>query len=118
MEKVQEIATTFTPPDDFDIDKYMANAIVPFISEEGPIKAVLRFKRSTARFIQEQKLKTVKKIMKEKNGTIKVTMEVENGKPFLRWVLGFGRNAEILEPLELRNALIDELNEVQAQYNQ
>ena len=118
LEKIQETTTKFVPPVDFDIDKYMANAIVPFVSQQGTIKAIIRFKGSMARFIQEQKLKTVKKIIKEKSGAVKVIMEVEKGIPFIRWILSFGKNAEILEPIDLQNALVDELNEISAQYKQ
>ncbi len=116
LEKIHKENQTFDPPENFDIDKYMANAIAPFISEEGIVHAQIRFKKSCARYVLEQKLKMVKKTIKEKDGSIKLEMDVENGKPFLRWILGFGKNAEIIGPPELRTALKNEINEINAQY--
>lgn len=101
---------------DFNVERYMSNSVCPFVGREKAVKVKVRFAPEAARFVLEQEFKTVKSVKERQDGAITVEMEVDPEMPFLRWILGFGANAEILSPPKLREQIQSELRLIENRY--
>lgn len=100
----------------FDVNKFLENATSPYVGET-PIKRVtIRFTGYAARIVEEEKLRSIKRMTHEPSGAVTVEMDTETGKSFTRWILGFGRHAEILAPSQLREEFYEELESVRKLY--
>lgn len=111
------LAEKFEPPQDFDVEKLTQNAVVPFFAEGGgTFRAKIRFKGVAAQIVREQRLRSIKQILEDDEDSLVVEMELERGLPSVRWAMGFGAGAIVLEPPELRDALVAELNKIIEKY--
>jgi predicted DNA-binding transcriptional regulator YafY len=97
----------FIPPDDFDLDEYMRDAFGVIRSDVE--KVVIKFNPSLERYLKENIWHPSQVFKKDKDGSLLMTMEVGGLREVMSWVLGFGREAEVLEPEHLRRAVAEEL---------
>jgi predicted DNA-binding transcriptional regulator YafY len=114
----------FIPPDDFDLDEYMRDAFS--VIRTDPEKVVIRFDPSLERYLKENIWHPSQTFKKEKTGlsgrsldeggSLLMTMEVGGLREVMSWVMGFGRDAEVLEPEHLRKAVAQELAATSGKY--
>jgi predicted DNA-binding transcriptional regulator YafY len=114
----------FIPPDDFDLDEYMRDAFG--VIRTDPEKVVIRFDPSLERYLKENIWHPSQTFKKEKTGlsgrsldeggSLLMTMEVGGLREVMSWVMGFGRDAEVLEPEHLRKAVAQELAATSGKY--
>ena len=103
---------------DFDVDKFLSNAVAPFVGDTPVELVTIRFTGYAARIVTEEKLRSIQEVKQEPSGAVVVKVKTETGKFFTRWILGFGRHAEILAPNSLRQKFLLELDAVQELYRQ
>jgi predicted DNA-binding transcriptional regulator YafY len=70
----------------------------------------VRFSADVARYIKEEELFVHPRMKDLPDGGLLFEVTVNNEKEFLRWVLQYGPEAEILEPLDVRDALRTQLD--------
>ena len=104
----------FIPPDDFDLDEYMRDSF-GVIHTDGE-KVVIRFDPSLERYLKENIWHPSQVFKKDKDGSVILTMEVGGLVEVMSWILGFGRQAEVLEPEHLRQAVAEEIAATMGQY--
>jgi predicted DNA-binding transcriptional regulator YafY len=114
----------FIPPDDFDLDEYMRDAFGVIRSDVEQV--VIRFDPSLERYLKENIWHPTQTFKKEKTGlsrrspneggSLLMTMEVGGLREVMSWVMGFGREAEVLEPAHLRQAVAQELTATTEKY--
>lgn len=97
----------FIPPDDFDLDEYMKDSFGVFHTDVE--KVTIRFDKALERYLKENIWHPSQIFKKGKDGSLLMTMEVGGFCEVMSWVLGFGRQAEVLEPEHLRKAVAEEL---------
>jgi predicted DNA-binding transcriptional regulator YafY len=97
----------FIPPDDFDLDEYMRDAFGVIRSDVEQV--VIKFDPSLERYLKENIWHPSQVFKKDKDGSLLMTMEVGGLREVMSWVLGFGREAEVVEPEHLRRAVAEEL---------
>ncbi|MDO5552592.1 MAG: WYL domain-containing transcriptional regulator [Planctomycetia bacterium] len=93
----------FAVPTTFNIKQYLAKAFCPFISEQGAVSILVRFKKKVATQIREMAWDSFKKMTTRRDGSLDVVMEAEGGKALIHWLLGFGNDVEVLEPQSFRD---------------
>ncbi|WP_127586147.1 helix-turn-helix transcriptional regulator [Paenibacillus koleovorans] len=95
----------------FNIKKHLKNT---WSIEQGEknITFKVRFHANVARYIREEEL-FVHPRMKDnkKDGSMIFEVTVNNEKEFIRWILQYGSEAEILEPKSVRESLKKQLGE-------
>lgn len=91
----------FSPPSDFDFKKYMGAAWQMERGQEFTFK--LRFFGESVRFVKETIFHSSQKIMEEPDGSLIFTARASGQRSVIRWILSFGDEVEVLEPVELRN---------------
>jgi len=115
IENIQVTGETYTIPPDFDANRYFSSAWG--IVADGEIKTIkLKFAPGVARIIEETPwhLSEVKK--KQKDGSLLITLIVMDTVEFKSWVLGWGEQVEVLEPPEIREAVIETAETVSEMY--
>lgn len=103
IQAVERTGGTFRRPKDFSVTKILDGSFAVF--EGGSPRLVrLRFRGVTARIVAERTWHDSQKITPHASG-IEMTMRVGLSPDLVRWVLGWGAEAEVLEPTELRATL-------------
>lgn len=105
---------SFIPPDDFDLESYMKDSFG--VIRTDPERVVIRFDPSLERFLKENIWHPSQVFAKDETGAVILTMEVGGLSDVMSWVLGFGRQAEVLEPKHLRNAVVEEVRTITGKY--
>jgi len=105
----------FIPPDDFDLDTYLKDSFG--VLRTDPEEVVIRFDASLERFLRENIWHPSQEFRRDDQGGVLLTMEVGGLSEVMSWVLGFGRQAEVLEPKHLRVAVAEEMEAAAARYH-
>lgn len=93
----------FTRPPGFDVQEYLRAAWGILRGDLVTVKVV--FSTSAARYIKERFWHPSQKLRDLDDGRLEVTLRVADTLEVRRWILGYGVQAEVLEPASLREAL-------------
>jgi predicted DNA-binding transcriptional regulator YafY len=63
------------------------------------------FKQNIARYIKEEELFVKPKLTEREDGSLLFEVTLNHDREFLQWIMQYGTDAEILEPLEYRNKM-------------
>lgn len=105
----------FIPPDDFDLNAYMKDAFGVIRTDAE--KVTIRFDPSLERYLKENIWHPSQIFKKREDGSLIMTMEVGGLREVVGWVMGFGREAEVLAPAHLRQAVAEEHEASATQYS-
>ena len=101
--------------EEFSIAKHLANWKMDRTDEIN--KFVVRFSKKVGKYIKEKKFYDKNVIIEEKeDGSVILTIETMS-KLFLRWVRKYGIDAEVMEPLHVREQLKEEYKKLLAIYD-
>jgi proteasome accessory factor B len=103
VERIQSAKLTnrrFEIPPDFDFDEFQKTAFNVIWGEPQEVK--IRFSQSQAPYILERTWHPSQHIESGPNGSIILTLKVGDLNEVSRWLIGFGAEAEVLCPGELR----------------
>jgi len=106
MRQIEETSLPFKVPDGFSIDEYLG---LSWSIIRGEVRDVrIRFDPHAARWVRECMYHPTQRIEDEPDGSIVASFRVSGLEEIKRWVLQFGRRAEVLDPPELRGEMLDE----------
>jgi len=114
IRKITETGSSFEYPKDFDPEELLESAFD--IVYGDPIDVKIWFSADQARYIKEKRWSKTQKIEDQDDGSIIFSMETSGGWDVVRWVLKYGGEAKILEPKELKEDIVKELNAAQSNY--
>lgn len=100
----------FIKPRDFSLKQYLKEQWGVFSGEKILVK--IRFSNSLGKFIKEIKWSPNQIIEDEKNGDVILNLFLDDIGNIKSWVLGFGGEAEVLEPKILRKEIEQEINKL------
>src|SRR5438552_6527043 len=106
VERMRDVALlrrTFTVRPGFDADTYLGKAWGIVQGELVSVKVV--FAQSLARYIRERLWHPSQKLRDLPGGRLALTLQVADTLEVRRWILGYGIQAEVVEPASLREAL-------------
>lgn len=110
VERIQDIDITnqgFSRPDKLNPQELLDSAFN--FTYDDPLEVKIRFSADQARYINERRWATEQKIKNQEDGSIILEMQTSGLGEVKRWVMGFGREAEVIEPVELREEIVEEL---------
>ncbi|MDD2574563.1 MAG: WYL domain-containing protein [Bacillota bacterium] len=81
------------------------------------IDVAIRFDPHQARWIRERNWHPSQRLEFLEDGSLILTMTVSSLDEVKRWMLGFGRHAEVLKPKKLRQAVAEEIKAMEYIYN-
>jgi predicted DNA-binding transcriptional regulator YafY len=103
MRALDVLRTRFTPPADFDVSRYLNNALG--ILRGDLVTVRVAFVPAVARYLRERLWHPSQQFRDLPDGRLEVVLKVADTLEVRRWILGYGVQAEVLEPASLREAL-------------
>ena len=113
VERIKSIEMSEKPfdwPKDFDPEALLNNAFGLYWDD--PFSAKVKFPASQARYIKERKWAEKQQIDDLPDGSIILTMETSGSYDVKRWVMSFGSDAELLEPIDLRKEISQDIKKM------
>jgi predicted DNA-binding transcriptional regulator YafY len=118
LSRFKKIALTnlnFSLPKDFNIDEYLASMWQIF-DEKEVVTFQVRFAKSIARYVKEEIYYADPVITELPSGDLLLQVTVKSGSEFLRWLMKYSSDFEILSPKEYRLKIKKELEAMLARY--
>src|SRR5438093_7818395 len=103
MRTVELTRARFEVPASFNAEKYLAGTWGILRGDLVNVKVV--FARRLARYIRERVWHPSQKLRDLPDGRLEMTLQVADTLEVRRWILGYGIQAEVVEPAALREAL-------------
>lgn len=104
----------FEYPSDFDAKKFFDSDI--FCFEEDKQKIKLKFPSHTSEYVLEREWYPNQKVELLDDGSVVISLESDLNMILIGWIRGFGADVEVLEPVELREMIIKDLDQNLRQY--
>ena len=98
--QVRVTEDTFGAPREFNLDRYLEGSFGIFRGE--PVRVALRFSRQVARYVAERQWHPSQVVSLLLTGELEMTLRVPLSPELRRWILGYGKDVEVLEPKSLR----------------
>lgn len=94
-------------PEDFDPYRYLASAW-GIMSEANEVDVVLRFSPEVTERVKESVWHRSQQLRDLEGGGCEVRVRVGGTREIRQWILGWGSDVEVLEPLELRAEIVEQ----------
>ena len=115
IERLQVTDISFEYPKDFDPEKLLNSAFG--IIFEKSVQFRIWFSRDVAPYIRERTWAPTQQIIEnELDGSIVLDMETSGWFDVKKWVLSYGRHALVLEPKEMADEILEEVETVARKY--
>ena len=95
-------------PADFDVKEFFGNAWGVYRGDKTH-DIELRFTREAATIVTETNWHPTQKVKKHANGEVTLTYRVDGLEEILWWVLGWAGRATVIQPTELRELVVQQL---------
>jgi len=105
----------FKRPGDFDLANYLSTAF-GVVSGDDLHSIKIRFTGSAVRYVCERKYHPSQQYEQQLDGSVIVTVELSSLLEIKSWVFSFGSSAEVIQPLELRHGIEEEIRQLQEVY--
>ena len=119
VDRIEEAEVTQMPfqrPKDFDLAGHLAKSFGVFHGD-GDVHVRIRFSPTVARYVQESNWHPSQKITTQEGGSLLAEFDLDGTEEIKRWVMSFGRHAEVLGPDALRSELTIELETLTRTYS-
>jgi predicted DNA-binding transcriptional regulator YafY len=103
FQRVTPRPETFTRPADFNLETYLEASFGLFRGKAERIR--LRFSPAVARYVEERQWHGSQRSEPLLTGELEVTLRVAPAMDLKRWILGYGKDVEVLEPKRLRDEI-------------
>jgi len=118
VDRIEDAEVTefpFRMPEDFDLREHLAKSFGIY-QTAGDVQVKVCFSSTVARHIEESRWHQSQKLTRQKDGSLIAEFDLDTTEEIKQWILGFGRNAEVLEPKELRQAMAEEIESLRQRY--
>ena len=115
IEAVEPTAEPYVISSDFDANELLGSSWG--IVVKGEAKTIrLRFAPQIARIMEETVWHPSQMLKRQKDGSLIMTIQVMDTIELFRWILGWGGDVEVLEPPEIREAVMETAEGVREVY--
>jgi predicted DNA-binding transcriptional regulator YafY len=113
---VELTARTFVRPADFDVEAFAAASISGVMHGEGTAAVRVRFAPRVAKAAIAARVVAERHVERLGDGAVEIEYRVADADELLRWVLGWGAQAEVVGPPEMRRRAATIVREIAAKY--
>lgn len=110
------LAKTFVKPDDFDVEEYAATSISGVMTGADTTPVRVHFAPRVAKAAMAARVVAQRHIARNPDGSAHIEYRVADVDELVRWVLGWGAQAEIVEPSHARERIAGLAAEIAAKY--
>jgi proteasome accessory factor B len=117
IERIRSVQLTnlrFSERADFDFDEWQKTAFNMIWGDPKPVK--LRFSSVQAPYVRERTWHAAQKLIEQTDGSLIMEMSVGDLGEVRRWLLGWGAEAEVLEPEELAREIEEHARRILSRY--
>ncbi|MBW3600763.1 MAG: WYL domain-containing protein [Planctomycetes bacterium] len=100
----------------FDLADHFANSFAVWDGKEHPTVVKIRFSPEAARYVREKRWHASQQLTLQRDGSLLAEFRLTSTVEVKSWVLGFGSDAEVLAPPELRAEVRQELESLLDRY--
>jgi predicted DNA-binding transcriptional regulator YafY len=104
-------------PEDFDLKAFFGNAWAVYRGERSYEVEIL-FTKDAAATVTEAVWHHTQMVRKNKDGSVALMFQIDGLNEIVRWVLGWGSRATVIQPSELRDLVIDHFQKSLEAYRQ
>jgi predicted DNA-binding transcriptional regulator YafY len=104
MRKLSMLGIKFEPPKDFDIQEHLKDAFSVFVGSKT-LTVNVKFDAWAAELIQEKQWHPAQHIKQLEAGCIEFSIEVADLYEIERWILSWGKHAQVIRPQQLKNSI-------------
>jgi predicted DNA-binding transcriptional regulator YafY len=104
------LETNAQVPEDFDLKEYFGNAWAAYRGDKTYDVEIV-FAPEVAATVTEVVWHSTQKALKQQDGSVTLTFRVDGLNEVLRWVLGWGSRAKVIQPAELREMVLAQLRQ-------
>lgn len=117
IEQAELMQIPFQRPDDFDLREHLAKSFGVYQGGgRGEVHVKVRFAPAVARYVSESRWHESQKLTPEHDGGLIAEFDLDGTEEIKRWLLSFGRHAEVLEPEGLRGEIRREIEALYGTY--
>jgi len=113
---VELSAHTFVQPPDFDVEAFAAASISGVMHGEGTASVRVRFAPRVAKAAIAARVVAERQVERLDDGSTEIEYRVADADELLRWVLGWGAQAEVVGPPEMRRRAATIIRDIAAKY--
>lgn len=84
--------------------------------QTGPFRVLARFFGGGARYVRERQWSKDYHLQEEEDGVVLLSFTAQSDMEVVKWILGFGADAQLLEPAPLRDRVLEELRTALERY--
>jgi predicted DNA-binding transcriptional regulator YafY len=95
--------TTFETPQNFDIENLLRTSFGAFFGE--PVQVIIHFSPRVAGYIDEKCWHESQVVERQKDGSLVFKVKISGTEEIKFWILGWGKDAVVLEPDDLREEI-------------
>jgi predicted DNA-binding transcriptional regulator YafY len=114
--EARALVSTFVKPTDFDVEAYAA-ASISGVMHGGDLSSVrVRFAPRVAKAAIAARVVAERQISRQSDGAVEIDYRVADVDELVRWVLGWGSQAEIVDPRPARDRIAQLANDITVKY--
>ena len=110
------LARTFVKPEDFDVEAYAAASISGVMHGDDTTAVRVNFAPRVAKAAIAARVVAERQITRNDDGSAQIEYRVADVDELVRWVLGWGSQAEIVDPAPVRERIAVLAHEITAKY--
>lgn len=113
---VRATGKTFTRPKRFSLERRLRDSFGVH-SGQGEFEVIVRFDELVADYVREKRWHPSQQLIELADGGVELRLKLSSLVEVQRWVLGWGGNAVVIAPDELRDAVRRSAGEILAKYS-
>jgi predicted DNA-binding transcriptional regulator YafY len=110
------LARSFVRPHDFNVEEYAAASISGVLHADQTTEVKVRFTSRVAKAAAAARVVAERNVEEQPDGTVEIAYHVADVDELVRWILGWGNQAEILAPPSARHRIAELSNEIARKY--
>lgn len=118
VSNVDVLAKTFSCPPDFNVEAYAAASISGVLHAEQTTEVRVRFAPRVAKAAAAARIVAERSVEAADDGSVEIKYQVSDVDELVRWVLGWGTQAEIISPTPARTRIAELSQEIVSKYGQ
>ncbi len=113
---VETLGRTFVKPEDFDIEQWAASSISGVLHGGPPAEVRVRFAPRVAKAAVAARVVAEEQVQRHDDGSADIVFHVDDVNELVRWILGWGDQAEVLDPPDVRKRISTLARSIAAKY--
>ncbi len=106
---IEMTSEQFEKPDEFTLHEHLRTAFGVYQGNEKQYHISVRFSADVARYVQEHHWHETQTLTPQPDGTLLLELQLSALEEFKSWILSFGAKATVEEPAELRQMIMQDL---------